>query len=134
KARKPSILFLDEINAIPNIDKLDARGRDWWSPVILDFYTLLDGAMSGRDGVIVIGATNRIEDIHPAILRPSRLERAIFVGPPDQYGIERIMRHHLGDDLVNEDLGMLTALNAAHRATGAVIEEQVRAARRTARR
>lgn len=134
KAKKPSILFLDEINAIPNIDKLDARGRDWWSPVILDFYTLLDGAMSGRDGVIVIGATNRIEDIHPAILRPSRLERAIFVGPPDQCGIERIMRHHLGDDLVNEDLGMLTALNAAHRATGAVIEEQVRAARRTARR
>src|SRR5690606_4971289 len=51
-----------------------------------------------------------------------------------QKGVERIMRHHLGDDLANEDLGMLTALNAAGRATGAVIEEQLRAARRTARR
>lgn len=134
KSKAPCILFLDEINGLPNIDKLDGRNRDWWTPVVLDFYTLLDGAMTDRDGVIVIGATNRLQDIHPALLRPSRLERAIYVGPPDQAGTERILRHHLADDLAGIDLSMLAALNVARQATGAVIEEQVRAARRAARR
>lgn len=134
-AQAPSILFLDEINAMPNIDTLgDSRNSDYWKPLILDFYTLLDGAMEGRDGVVVIGATNRIEDINPAILRPARLERAIFVGPPDKAGTERIMRHHLGDDLVDVDIGHLARLNVAKGATGAALMEQVRAARRRARR
>lgn len=132
KAKAPSILFLDEINALPNIDTVGERNKDYWAPVIFDFYTLLDGAMSGRDGVIVIGATNRIEDIHPAILRPGRLERAIHVGAPDAAGVERIMRHHLGEDLADADLGKLAMQNVG--ATGAVIMEQVRAARRLARR
>lgn len=135
RSQAPSILFLDEINAMPNIDTLgDSRNADYWKPVILDFYTLLDGAMEGRDGVVVIGATNRIEDINPAILRPGRLERAIFVGAPDKAGAERIMRHHLGDDLVHVDIGHLARLNVAKGATGAVLMEQVRAARRRARR
>lgn len=134
KAKAPSILFLDEINALPNIDQVGERNKDYWAPVIFDFYTLLDGAMSGRDGVIVIGATNRIEDIHPALLRPGRLERAIHVGAPDAAGVERIFRHHLGGDLADADLGKLAIQNVGRGATGAVIMEQVRAARRLARR
>lgn len=134
KAKAPSILFLDEINALPNIDTVGERNKDYWAPVIFDFYTLLDGAMSGRDGVIVIGATNCIEDIHPALLRPGRLERAIHVGAPDAAGVERIMRHHLGDDLADADLGKLAMQDVGRGATGAVIMEQVRAARRLARR
>lgn len=134
RAKSPSILFLDEINALPNIDTVGDRNRDYWTPVILDFYQLLDGAMSDRAGVIVIGATNRIEDIHPALLRPGRLERAIYVGPPDEHGIERIMRHHLAGELADADLRMLAKLQVVRRTTGAVIDEQVRAARRRARR
>jgi hypothetical protein len=134
RAMAPAILFLDELNAMPNIDRLDGRNKDYWATLILDFYTLLDGALSGREGVIVIGATNRIEDIHPALLRPGRLERSIYVGPPDSAGIENIMRHHLGPDLQGEDLSALAAIDAARRATGAMVMEQVRAARRVARR
>ena len=134
KARAPCILFLDELNALPNIDQLEGKNRDWWVPVILDFYQLLDGAMSDRAGVIVIGATNRLEDIHPAILRPGRLERAIYIGPPDEHGVERIMRHHLAGELADADLTMLARLDVARSASGAVIEEQIRAARRLARR
>ncbi|MDC9824842.1 AAA family ATPase [Devosia sp. ZB163] len=134
RAKAPSILFLDEINALPNIDTVGDRNKDYWAPVIFDFYTLLDGAMSVRDGVIVIGATNRIEDIHPALLRPGRLERAIHVGAPDAAGVERIMRHHLGGDLADGDLENLAIQNVARGATGAVVMEQVRAARRLARR
>lgn len=134
KAKAPCILFLDEINALPNIDQLSQKNRDYWVPLILDFYQLLDGAVSDRDGVIVIGATNRIQDINPALLRPGRLERSIYVGPPDAAGIERIMRYHLGDDLKGADLALLSMLNAARGATGAIVMEQVRAARRLARR
>jgi len=134
KAKAPCVLMLDELNAMPSADTLGDRNRDYWMPVILDFYTLLDGAMSDRDGVIVIGATNRIQDINPALLRPGRLERAIHVGPPDAAGIERIMRHHLAGDLADSDLGMLAMFDNARQATGAIVMEQVRAARRTARR
>lgn len=134
KSKAPCVLVLDELNAMPNADSVGDRNRDYWMPVILDFYTLLDGAMSDREGVIVIGATNRIEDINSALLRPGRLERAIHVGPPDTAGIERIMRHHLAGDLADADLGMLAMFDHARQATGAVIMEQVRAARRTARR
>ena len=134
RAKSPCILFLDELNALPNADTVGDKNRDYWIPVILDFYTLLDGAMSDRSGVIVIGATNRLEDIHPALLRPGRMERAIFVGPPDEHGVERIMRHHLAGELVDADLTMLAMLDVARSATGAVIEEQIRAARRLARR
>jgi ATP-dependent Zn protease len=134
RGKAPCVLFLDELNGMPNADTVGDRNRDYWMPVILDFYTLLDGAMSDREGVIVVGATNRIEDIHPAILRPGRLERAIHVGPPDENGVERIMRHHLADDLADTDISRLAAVDAIRGATGAVIMEQVRAARRTARR
>jgi cell division protease FtsH len=134
-AQAPAILLLDEINALANIDHLgESRNKDYWAPVILDFYQLLDGAMQGRDGLIVIGTTNRIKDLNPALLRPGRLERAIHVGPPDARGVENIMRHHLAGDLVGEDLTVLAQVNAGHRRTGAEIMEQVRAARRLARR
>lgn len=134
RAKSPCILFWDEINGLPRVDQLDSKNRDYWMPVILDFYTALDGAMSDRSGVIVIGATNRLEDIHPALLRPGRLERAIFVGPPDEHGVQRIMRHHLAGELADADLTMLARLDVAREATGAIIEEQIRAARRLARR
>lgn len=134
RSMAPCILFLDELNAMPNADTVGDRNKDYWMPVIMDFYTLLDGAMSDRDGVIVVGATNRLSDIHPAILRPGRLERAIHVGAPDEKGVERIMRHHLAGDLADDDLGALAVFDTIRGATGAVIMEQVRAARRTARR
>lgn len=133
-SKAPSILFLDEINSYPRIDQLGRRNKDYWLPLLTDFYTLLDGSLSDRAGVVVIGATNAIEDISPAILRPGRLERSIYVGPPNASGAERILRHHLADDLRDVDLGRLAAIAAAGRSTGAVLEERVRAARRTARR
>jgi cell division protease FtsH len=134
KSQAPSILFLDEINAMPNADTVGEKNKDYWMPVILDFYQMLDGATEGRDGVVVIGATNRLEDINPAILRPGRLERAIYVGAPNAAGVERIMRHHLRDDLIDVDIGHLARLNVAKGATGAMVMEQIRAARRRARR
>lgn len=134
RAAAPSILFLDEIDALPDLDQISPRGRDWWAPVVADFLQLLDGATSERSGVIVIGATNRIHAIAPAVLRPGRLERSIYMGPPDRDGIVRVFRHHLAGALGGVDLTQLAESCAARGVTAAVIMELVRSARRSARR
>lgn len=128
----PCILFLDEIDAIPDRRTMSPRGRDWWTPVINDFLLLLDAAVAGqREGVIVVGATNMIDHVDPAILRPGRLERSIEICRPDAAGALNIARHHLAGDLSDADLGRFGHLLAG--CTGAEIMERVRAARRMAR-
>lgn len=128
----PCFLYVDEVNALPSEAKLSQRGRDWWLPVIYDFYLLLDSAMSSREGIIVVGATNRIEDISPALLRPGRLERSIHIGIPKAEGLANILRTHLGNDLKDADLRPLAEAGVG--ATAAIAMDWVRAARRTSRR
>jgi cell division protease FtsH len=126
------ILFLDEIDAIPNRATLSNRGADWWMPIINDFLLLLDGAVAGqREGVIVIGATNRIEAVESAILRPGRLERAIKIGRPNLPGIINILRFHLNPDLACDDLTEVARFSEG--STAAELMEIVRSARRKAR-
>lgn len=131
-SKAPCILFLDEINALPDPATMSPRGRDWWLPVIYDFYLLLDSAVSARDGIIVVGATNMIKDISPALLRPGRLERAIHIGIPTVDGLVNILRTHLADELTGEDLRPLA--KAGEGATAAVAMDWVRSARRASRR
>lgn len=128
----PCLLFLDEIDAMPNRATLSSRNRDWWMPVINDWLLLLDSAVSGqREGIVVLGATNRIEAVDPAMLRPGRLERAIEIQRPNVAGIINMLRYQLYGDLANDDLtdiaGMLDG------ATAAQIMDVVRTARRAAR-
>lgn len=131
-AAAPSILFLDEIDGLPSRESLDSRNRDWWMPVIEDFMLQLDDATSGRrEGVVVIGATNRIGAVDPAILRPGRLERAIEVTAPGPDGILNILRFHVRGSLSDEELG--TAIGPLDGCTAAEIMETVRSARRKAR-
>ncbi len=131
-AAAPCFLFIDELNALPDPGSMSPRGRDWWLPVIYDFYLLLDSAMSSREGIVVVGATNMIQDISPALLRPGRLERSIHIGIPNVDGLANILRTHLSGDLAREDL--LPLAKAGLGATAAVAMDWVRAARRTSRR
>lgn len=129
----PSILFIDEIDAMPNRNRLSSRHADWWLPIINDFLIVLDGAIAlQREGVIVIGATNRIESLDPALMRPGRLERAIEIGRPNLQGIINILRFHLRPDLEGEDITEIARL--AEGSTAAELMETVRGARRNARR
>jgi cell division protease FtsH len=131
-AAAPSILFLDEIDGLPSRESLDSRNRDWWMPVIEDFMLLLDDATSARrEGVVVIGATNRIEAVDPAILRPGRLERAIEITAPGPDGILNILGFHVRGSLPEDQLRTIVALLEGF--TAADIMEAVRSARRTAR-
>lgn len=128
----PCILFLDEIDALPNRATMSPRGADWWTPVITDFLLSLDNAVAGkRAGVVVCAATNNIRGVDAALLRPGRLERAIEIGRPHHAGVVNILRHHLGDELEGADLTEIAYLMDG--STGAEIMMAVRSARRLGR-
>jgi hypothetical protein len=128
----PCLLFLDEIDALPDRATLSPRGRDWWMPVINDFLLLLDSAVAGqRAGIVVMGATNRIDAVDPALLRPGRLERAIEIQRPDVAGIVNILRFQLAGDLPDADLTPVAEI--VEGATAAELMDLVRSARRIAR-
>ncbi|QQR39007.1 AAA family ATPase [Devosia rhizoryzae] len=132
RAAAPAILFLDEIDAVPNRATLSPRGADWWLPVITHLLTVLDGAISGAtENLIVIGATNHPEKLDAALVRPGRLNRIIEIERPDETALAGIFRQHLGGELADEDLTQVASLSMG--ATGANVVEFVKSARRRAR-
>src|SRR3990172_7997318 len=113
KARQvsPSILFLDELDAIAPI-----RGTEMGSKaserVVNQLLTELDGIETLKN-VVVIAATNRPEILDPALIRSGRFDRLVFVGPPSRSGRVEIFNIHmknipLTDDVNKEELADLT--------------------------
>ncbi|MBU1334775.1 MAG: AAA family ATPase [Alphaproteobacteria bacterium] len=128
----PAILFLDELDAVPNRATISPRGADWWLPVVTHLLTTLDGAISGAtENVMVIAATNHPERLDSALTRSGRLSRIINIPRPDADALAGIFRQHLGADLPSEDLSQAAAM--AMGATGADVVELVKNARRRAR-
>jgi hypothetical protein len=126
----PCILFLDEFDAFGSRDRLSLDHEQYCSEVINALLECLDGAEK-RTGVVVIGATNLPERIDLALLRPGRLGRHLQIPLPDTGARLGILRHHLGEAIAAADLsGVAARLEGA---TGAVIEQIVRNARRRAR-
>lgn len=131
-ASAPAVLFMDEIDALPDRRSLGNRNRDWWMPVINHMLAKLDGTISGDIGkLIILAATNHPDRLDPALLRPGRLSRIIHIGHPSAKDLEGIFRHHLGEDLTQTDLSLLSQL--AFGSTGADVMGFVKAARRAAR-
>jgi transitional endoplasmic reticulum ATPase len=77
----PTLVFLDEVDALAPVRGQSTDGGTT-DRVVASLLTELDGVESLRD-VVVIGATNRPDLVDPALLRPGRLERLVFVPPPD---------------------------------------------------
>ncbi len=127
-----SLLHLDEIDAIPNRSTMSDRAREWWNVVVTDVLTLLDSTLGGRADakVVVIGSTNMIEHVDPALLRAGRLERVVEIKPPDLAGTVNILKFHL-DGEIEGDLMAIGALLEG--STAAEIMHAVRSARRLAR-
>lgn len=133
RTSQPSIVFFDELDALPNRATLDSRGRDWWLPVITHMLTCLDGASTstGRH-TIVIGATNHARHLDAALVRPGRLEQVIQIGLPDSAADrEGIIRSHLAGALATVDL--TPAAHVSDGMSGADLMAAVRNARRRAR-
>ena len=92
-ARKhaPAIVFIDELDAVGGHRGMDISGeRD---QTLNQLLVEMDG-FSARKDVVVIAASNLLEKLDPALLRPGRFDRQIFVSPPDVGGRERILQVH----------------------------------------
>ncbi|GJD42349.1 ATP-dependent zinc metalloprotease FtsH [Methylobacterium cerastii] len=128
----PSILFLDEIDSIPNRATMDNRARDWWSPFVNSVLASIDSTTSDiTSKVIVIGATNHINMLDAALIRPGRLHPVIRIDRPDKDALVGIMRQHLGIDLQEADLSGVAQLGAG--STGAEVTAWIKTARSLAR-
>ncbi|MDA9483094.1 hypothetical protein XI07_13875 [Bradyrhizobium sp. CCBAU 11445] len=134
------LLALEEIEFIPRRDRLDARGRDWWTPIIDMLLLLTDAGIAANEpnggagrpvGVFIVACTNHLEMVEPALLRPNRLERAVEVMPPDCAGIANILRFHLAGALAGEDVSAVA--RSLEGATAAECMAVVRTAKRAAR-
>ncbi|MFC0243250.1 AAA family ATPase [Rhodopseudomonas telluris] len=126
----PSILFVDEIDAFGDRETLGGKNEQYTREVINAFLECLDG-VDGREGVVVVGATNLPAKIDKAILRPGRLGKQVKIPLPDLDARIGILRHHLRGDCVYADLADIAS--RLEGASGAVIEQVVRDARRKAR-
>lgn len=106
RAAAPCILFLDEVDSFP-VRGSAGRNDSYFSAVVNHLLVLIDGVGSRNAGVIIVGATNRPDDIDPALCRAGRLDRTIEIGLPDAAGIDHVLRVHLRGDLAGEDLAPL---------------------------
>lgn len=90
KARraKPSVIFFDEIDSIATER---ANGSGHGVQLVTTFLNELDG-IEPLQGVFVLAATNKPEDLDPALLRPGRLTNALYLGPPDHEARKHIIR------------------------------------------
>ncbi|WP_286079919.1 ATP-binding protein [Agrobacterium sp. MS2] len=98
RGRAPCILFIDEIDGIGSRVSNTRPYADYWNAVVNKLLELLDGVMKS-EGVIVVGATNRPDEIDEAIRRSGRLETHIEIPRPDIPTLAGILAHHLGSDL-----------------------------------
>ncbi|MEF8907814.1 MAG: AAA family ATPase, partial [Haloarculaceae archaeon] len=86
----PAVLFIDEIDSIAGARDEDA---DMENRVVAQLLTLMDG-LETEEGVVVVGATNRVDDVDPALRRGGRFDREIEVGVPDEAGRREVLDVH----------------------------------------
>jgi transitional endoplasmic reticulum ATPase len=121
RARKnaPSIIFLDEIDAIA--PKRSNVHGDVEKRVVAQLLALMDG-LESRGQVIVIAATNIPELVDPALRRPGRFDREIAINPPDQNGRLHILRIHARGMSLAEDVSLEQLAQNTHGFVGADLE------------
>jgi len=131
KSVSPALIFLDEIDAIPNRATVDKKNRDYWLPIITYILLKLDSAISGSNSrTIIIGAANHAT-LDEALTRPGRLNSIICIERPDVEAREGILRAHLKGDLAEVNLKAVAELAVG--TTGADLADAVKKARRAAR-
>ncbi len=114
KKNHPCIVFIDEIDAVARRRGAGlGGGHDEREQTLNQLLVEMDG-FGVNEGIIVMAATNRVDILDPAILRPGRFDRKVAVGMPDVKGREQILRVHsagkpLGDDVDLEQIARTTA-------------------------
>jgi transitional endoplasmic reticulum ATPase len=119
KEKAPSIIFIDEIDAIaPKRDEVTGEVE---RRVVSQLLTLMDG-LETRGKVIVIGATNRPNAIDPALRRPGRFDREIELKVPDKQGRLEILQIHTRNMPLAEDVDLEKIASQTHGFVGADLE------------
>ena len=114
KKNAPCIVFIDEIDAVARRRGTGmGGGHDEREQTLNQLLVEMDG-FGVNEGIIVMAATNRVDILDPAILRPGRFDRKVTVGVPDVGGREEILRVHaknkpLGDDVDLKQIAQTTA-------------------------
>ncbi len=126
RERAPAILFLDEIDAIAK--RRDLYSADDVTPRLLSILlSELDGIEKSA-GVIVVGSTNRPDLIDQALMRPGRLDKIIYVPPPDVTEREEILNVHLHGRPVRKGIDLKEVARLTERFSGADLANLVREA------
>ncbi len=118
EARKsaPAIVFIDELDAVGATRGNDISGEK--DQTLNQLLVELDG-FGGREGLVVIGASNLLDKLDPALLRPGRFDRQIFVTPPDLEGRKRILAVHTRDKPLEETIDLEVVARQTSGLTGA---------------
>ena len=115
----PCIVFIDEIDAVGRERGAGiGGGNDEREQTLNQLLTEMDGFKENK-GVIVVGATNRVDILDAALLRPGRFDRQITVGLPDRLGRLGILKVHAKNKPLNEDISLIQIANRTPGFSGA---------------
>ncbi len=115
----PTIIFIDELDAVA--PKREETMGEVERRVVSQILTMMDG-MKSRGKVIVIGATNRVNSIDPALRRPGRFDREIAINAPDKEGRLSILKIHTRGMPLTKDVNLDELASVTHGFVGADLE------------
>ena len=122
RARAPSILFIDEIDAVGGRRAdISVSGEREVQRTLLQLLSEMDG-FSAKGDVKIIGATNRIDLLDPALLRPGRFDRMLEIPAPNQAGREAIFKIHISRMNVDNGVKLAELAKISDGTTGAEIK------------
>ena len=122
KKAAPCIIFIDEIDAVGRQRGTGlGGGHDEREQTLNQLLVEMDG-FGTNDGVVVLAATNRADILDPALLRPSRFDRQIYVGYPDIKGREDVLKIHTANKPLAEDVDLAKVARGTAGFTGADLE------------
>ena len=134
KKMAPAIIFIDEIDAVGRKRGSGmGGGHDEREQTLNQLLVEMDG-FTHTEGVIVLAATNRVDILDPALLRPGRFDRQIYVGVPDAKGREEILRVHAKGKKIDDTVNLKTVALATSGFTGADLSNLLNEAAITAAR
>jgi transitional endoplasmic reticulum ATPase len=135
KARQvaPCVIFFDEIDSVASMQGMESTDSHTSERVLNQLLTEMDGLETLKD-VVVIAATNRPNLLDPAILRPGRFDRLVYMGSPDRKGRLKIFKIHTKNTPLAEDVDLEALADTTEGYVGADIESVCREAVLTALR
>ena len=122
KKQSPAIVFIDEIDAVGRQRGSGlGGGHDEREQTLNQLLVEMDG-FTANSGVVVLAATNRVDILDPALLRPGRFDRQVYVGLPDIKGREEILKVHARNKPLAEDVDLAEIARGTAGFTGADLE------------